>query len=277
MKQPDRYTTHTPVYTSPNTITMDTSPIEKSMAPNNTRKSQTEETRELQQAEDEGFNWPDDIPDDIKDEVDTVASKRIVRFLKKYRKKSRSRFIKRFCSDPGLCIAFDPVNRDKINKHFNHFNTLKYISGAIKQIGETSANGFVKEVKFTHDNYSAYAVLKSSVTYTSDNLVYEYLAGQFINHQCNYLPCFVETYGLFYYKDDSAWEMFKTQKLTVANDFVAGLELQSSGTVDYAKACKESRRAAVLLQYIHGAKVLHSFISNSNEFNAYQMIYQMIY
>ena len=191
--------------------------------------------------------------------------------------KSRSRYIKTICSDPSVCIAFDTLHRQKINEHFDFFSSLQYISGDIKQIGETSANGFVKEVKFTHDDYSAYSVLKSSASNTSDNMVYEYLAGQYLNYQCNYLPCFVETYGLFYYKDDTAWQLFKDNPNTPANQFIEGLELQTTEAVDYAKACQDSRRAAVLLQYIHGAKVLHSFISSSLDYIAYQMIYQMPY
>jgi hypothetical protein len=212
-------------------------------------------------------------------ETDTrsIASAKISKFFRSKKKKSRSRFIKRMCNDPALCIAFDRLTRQKINEHFNFFSSLRFISDVIQQIGETSANGFVKEVKFTNDDYSAYAVLKSSVTHTSDNLVYEFLAGQYMNYQCNYLPCFVETYGLFYYKDDTAWELFKDNKRTLPNEFTAGLVLQSSEAVDYAKACQNSRQAAILLQYIHGAKVLHSFISNSLNYIAYQMIYQTPY
>jgi hypothetical protein len=207
----------------------------------------------------------------------TIASRKILKFMRLKKTKSRSRYIKKICSDPGLCIAFDTLNRQKINEHFDFFTSLQYISDSIKQIGETSANGFVKEVKFTHDDYSAYAVLKSSVTPTSDNLVYEYLAGQYINHKCNYLPCFVETYGLFYYKNDDTWKIFKENNETLPDEFRSGLELQTTEAVDYAKACQQSKKAAILLQYIHGAKVLHSFISNSIDYISYQMIYQMPY
>lgn len=216
---------------------------------------------------------------DIKDDFDTksVASSKISKFFRLKKKKSRSKFIKRICKDPGLCIAFDRVSRQKINEHFNFFSSLRFISDPIRQIGETSSNGFVKEVKFTHDDYSAYAVLKSSVTNTSDNLVYEFLAGQYMNYQCNYLPCFVETYGLFYYKDDQAWTSFKDNKETSQKDFVDGLVLQSTEAVDYAKACQQSRNAAILLQYIHGANVLHSFISNSINYIGYQMVFQIPY
>ena len=217
-----------------------------------------------------------------KEETDTksIASKKISKFMRINKKKSRSRYIKRFCSDPGLCIAFDISTRQKINEHFDFFSSLHYISDDIKQIGKKSANGFIKEVKFTHDDYSAYAVLKSSKsndTYTTDNLVYEYIAGQYINHQCNYLPCFVETYGLFYYKDDSTWKLFEEQTTTTPQNFIDGLELQTSTDIDYAKACKQSQYAAILTQYIHGAQLLHSFIRNTLDYSSYQMIYQMPY
>jgi hypothetical protein len=219
------------------------------------------------------------IQETREDDFDTksVASRKISKFFRLKKKKSRSKFIKRMCKDPGLCIAFDRVSRQKINEHFNFFSSLRFISDNIRQIGQTSANGFVKEVKFTHDDYSAYAVLKSSVTNTSDNLVYEFLAGQYMNYQCNYLPCFVETYGLFYYKDDQSWTSFKDNKETPQTEFTDGLVLQSTEAVDYAKACQQSRNAAILLQYIHGATVLHSFISNSINYIGYQMVFQIPY
>lgn len=216
----------------------------------------------------------------IDTDVQSIASKKISNFMRFNKKKSRSRYIKRFCSDPGLCIAFDRSTRQKINEHFDFFSTLHYISENIKQIGKKSANGFIKEVKFTHDDYSAYAVLKSSKSsdmYTADNLVYEYIAGQYINHQCNYLPCFVETYGLFYYKDDAAWKLFEQHTTTTPQNFIDGLELQTSTDIDYAKACKQAQYAAILIQYIHGAQLLHSFIRNKLDYTSYQMMYQMPY
>lgn len=210
-------------------------------------------------------------------ETQTIASRKISKFMRSKRKKSRSRYIKKYCMVPGLCIAFDTNNRQKINEHFDCFTSLNYISEPIKQIGESSANGFVKEIKFTHDNYSAYAALKSTATSYSDNLVYEYIAGQYINHQCNYFPCFLETYGLFYYKSDESWKLLKENKETPINEFENALELQTTSEIDYAKACKNARDSSILLQYIHGANVLHSFISNSLDYISYQMIYQMPY
>ena len=212
--------------------------------------------------------------------IENAAATKISNFMKANKRKSRSRYIKQICSDPGLCIAFDTPNRQKINEHFNFFSSLRFLSDDIHQIGKKSANGFVKELKFTHDDYTAYAVLKSSKssdTYTSDNLVYEYIAGQYINYQCHFLPCFVETYGLFYYKDDLSLKLFEENITTTPEQFTDGLELQTTSGIDYAKACKQSQYAAILLQYIHGAQVLHSFISNKVDYISYQMIYQMPY
>ena len=205
---------------------------------------------------------------------------KIASFMKsdKTRKKLRSIYIKeKKCVDPNICIAYDAINRMKINDYFNHFVDLDYIDGNIKQIGEVSANGFVKEIKFTYDNYSAYAVLKSSVDYESDNLVYEYLAGQYINHLSNYYSCFIETYGLFYYKDDRSWEFFRDTPFVLKNEFIEGLELETTDIINYSKACQQSKRAAILLQYIHGATVLKSFVNGLRQYISYQMIYNLPY
>jgi hypothetical protein len=191
--------------------------------------------------------------------IEERAKMNIAKFMKleRTRKKLRSNYIKqKKCVDPNICIGYDVINRMKINDYFNHFVDLDYIDGNIKQIGEVSANGFVKEIKFTHDNYSAYTVLKSCIRSNSDNLVYEYIAGQYINHLCNYYSCFIETYGLFYYKDDSSWEFFKDTPVIEKDEFKNRLELETTSKIDYSKACKQSKRAALLVQYIQGAGVV---------------------
>lgn len=212
------------------------------------------------------------------DETRSEASDTIKKFFKSKKKKITARFLKHICSDSGMCLAFDAENRKKINKHFNSFLNLKYMTGSIQQIGETSANGFIKEIQYSHDNYTASTVLKSSVKSRSDNLVYEYLVGQFANYQSNFFPCFIETYGLYFYKDDRQWDYFRSTKTIQSERFQQALDNQPISGVDFAKACKKSKHAAILVQYIHGAQLLNSFISaDSLNYVSYQMMYQLPY
>jgi hypothetical protein len=41
------------------------------------------------------------------------------------------------------------------------------------------------------------AILKCSIKSDSDNLVYEYMVGKFLNTMRKRFPCFIETYNLF--------------------------------------------------------------------------------
>ena len=132
------------------------------------------------------------------------ASRKIAKFFKNTSEKRTSEFLKSICSDSGACIAFG-TNRHKITKFFDGFTDFKYVEPPIKRIGKPSANGFVNEIKYKKSGYTAYAVLKSSTRPSADNLVYEYIVGQFINKQCNYFPCFLETYGFYFYNDNEKW------------------------------------------------------------------------
>ena len=210
--------------------------------------------------------------------VVSAASNTIQKFMKNTSQKRRLIYLKIVCSDTGFCIAFDGSNRKKINEIFDRFVTPKFMVSPIKQIGKASANGFVKEIKYSHDDYTASAVLKSSKKSTADNLVYEYLVGQFINEQCNLFPCFIETYGLFYYKNEEQWELFNKKRKFDASKFSEALELQPPGKIDFAKACKQSKYISILTQFIHGSTSLNFYINNGSlDYTAYQMIYQLPY
>jgi hypothetical protein len=215
------------------------------------------------------------------DSVVSAASSTIQRFMHNTSQKRRLVYLKMVCSDTGFCMAFDTVNRKKINHIFDRFVTTKFMISPIKQIGKTSKNGFVKEIRYSHDDYTASAVLKSSKRVSADNLLYEYLVGQFINEQCSLFPCFIETYGLFYYKDADHWDLFSKKRKIDAEKFADALELHSSsveGKIDFAKACQHSKHIAILTQFIHGATSLNFYIDNGSlDYTAYQMVYQLPY
>ena len=65
-------------------------------------------------------------------------------------------------------------------KHFNGFKDFKYAS-SVMSIGPKSKNGFARLIKYERDGYEGSAVLKSTYKEDSDNLLFEYLVGQYIN------------------------------------------------------------------------------------------------
>ena len=108
----------------------------------------------------------------------------------------RSEYLKYHCPESGECLILGK-NRKEILQHFNGFKNFDYSDKILIPIGAPSLNGVVHEVRFKHRNYISYAILKTSKTTTSDNLIYEYFMGLFLNKINNFLPTFLETYSIF--------------------------------------------------------------------------------
>lgn len=189
------------------------------------------------------------------------ATRKIQKFMKKYENKRKSLFLQSICSDSGVCIAFGKEDV-KIKRFFDNFNNFALLSRPPKQIGAVSANGFVNELTFEKEGYVSNAILKSSKDSSSDNLFYEGLVGNFINKAAKIYPCFVETYGMYYYKTDDDYNNMKfkaANKLFVENGLT---KITNVDTSAFEKACTESKNMAVLIQHIKGAKTLEEMLSN---------------
>lgn len=195
------------------------------------------------------------------------ATKKIAEFLKK-----SGKITTLVCKNSGECLSFGKKTAE-INKLFKGFTGFEYAINPIKKIGGVSANGFVKEIAYERDGYKAHAILKSAQNSEADNLVYEYLVGiKFINRLIKQFPCFVETYGLYFYRSAGNWN--KMQTLTpIDKKQLDGLELQRS--IDYNEACSRSKYASMLIQHIHSAKSLNESITNDhyNDFTKFELIY----
>ena len=202
-----------------------------------------------------------------KSEQKAYATKKISEMIKR-----SGKFLQTICSDSGECIAFG--NKiDEITHFFNGFTNFKYALSPITRLGKPSANGFVKEITYEKQGYNAHAILKSSQNPNADNLVYEYLVGiKFINRIMKQLPCFVQTYGLYFYKSDINWKIMRESgPIHKAN--LNNLTIQN--TIDYSKACEESKYAAILIQHIKNAQPLSDFLSGSmyTRFLKYDLLY----
>ena len=183
-------------------------------------------------------------------EKEANAREIIGRFMKKTKHTRKSTFLRSICSDSGLCLAFG-TRSDEIKKHFGGFINFEYAVAPIKRIGEPSANGFIDEIKYQHKEYIAYAVLKSAMKENSDNLMYEYMVGQYVNKLNKMFPCFLETYGYYTYNSNKAWKFLKNTKITNNMDAIKK-DITLRKTTDYAVACKESKHLAILIQHLKG-------------------------
>lgn len=161
--------------------------------------------------------------------------------------KRRAHFLSAICSDSNVCLAFGRY-ADEIKKHFGGFASFKHAVAPIRRIGEQSENGFVNQVEYEHRGYTAYALLKSAKTPEADNLLYEYVVGQYINRLNKLYPCFLETYGFYMYTSEAPWlQMQNTPLLQDVSVLTTGLKQQN--TINYNDACRESSKLAILIQY----------------------------
>lgn len=191
------------------------------------------------------------------------AAQKIAKFMVKVDpNKRRARFLQSICSDSGVCMTFGKEYKT-IHKHFDGFVDFTHVKPPIKRIGVPSQNGFVDEITYERNGYIANSVLKSSTSEYSDNLMFEYLVGQYINKQCPIFPCFVETYGLFSYKNVDAWKHMKDTKTITENVVKDSLILLKVTNVTNLEkllefACVRSKYLAILIQHIKDAKSFYT-------------------
>jgi hypothetical protein len=156
------------------------------------------------------------------------------------------------CSDSGECLAFGR-NIGEIHKLFGGFTDFKYALRHVKKLGGDSVNGFVREITYKHGEYTARAALKSANNRYATNLVYEYHIGKrFINLQTYKFPCFISTYGLFYYNSDAEHDNMRMYPERYSDDGPDWGKTLTPAQIDYARACRDGQRACILIQHLKG-------------------------
>ena len=197
------------------------------------------------------------LPTQPKEISKTRKAIKIQHFMRRTRGKRIARFLNSICSDSGVCIALG-TESEKIKSFFNGFTAFDYTDGT-KRLGAPSNNGFVREIKYQKYNYIAHSILKSSATESSDNLMYEYNVGLFLNKKAKQFPCFVETYGLFHYKTEAEWDVAKNTNQLSMSRLKGGLDPVKNSS-DYNYACYQSKYLAVLIQHLKDADTLYNTI-----------------
>jgi hypothetical protein len=135
-------------------------------------------------------------------------AKVITNFFRTTKKKRIKVFLDSVCEDSGVCMTFGKESK-KIREFFDGFTTFEDVKSVKRIGGVESKSGFVNRITYDRDGYIGHSVLKSSRHVMGDNLVYEYLVGQFINKKCRIFPCFLETYGLYQYDSEESWIQMK--------------------------------------------------------------------
>lgn len=204
-----------------------------------------------------------------KNKIDDAA-KKIKTFMQKNRFKIKSRFLQSICSDSGICLAFGKNSVD-IKLFFNNFTDFRYANAHLKRLGEPSNNGFVNEISFEREKYKAHSIIKSSAKVFTDNLFYEYLCGLVINEWSLRFPCFLETYGLFLYKNNESWSKIKNNRITTVASFEKQVSLLNNNKLHFnsnlfeellKNSCLRSKHIAIMIQHLKNAVTLEDFFNN---------------
>lgn len=197
--------------------------------------------------------------------------------------------LKLVCNNSDNCLALGPYG-DAIKQYFTNFADLRLIrNDSLTRIGSDSANGVVIETPFTKGAYTAYTALKCSKKASADNLFYEYYIGHtYINTHIAYLPCFVETYGCYTFKNIQEWTRMQTY-YTSNNfdgcDFQSMLEPMSlhSGAKMInmlENSCLKNKLLCVLIQHFDNVRSFYSETFHHPEnitVDFYNLLYQIYY
>jgi len=170
----------------------------------------------------------------------------------------RGQYLKRHCPGSSECLILGQ-NRREILQFFNGFN-FDYAEKILTPIGENSINGFVHEIEFKHRDYVSYAVLKTSKKAASDNLIYEYFMGLFINKVNAYLPTFLETYGLYTCSPDFHDKLDSRQPVPFDKEIVPLVQTNSE---IIKRACTAPLYNQLLIQHVKNAETFYSKIKDT--------------
>jgi len=193
--------------------------------------------------------------------------------------------IEMLCPNSGNCIFLGPYGKH-IRKIFKDFKDFELVDKSrVTKIGADSKNGFVVQVPFQIHNYTSYAVLKCAIEKQSDNLFYEYLVGKFfINKFVKRLPCFVETYDLYEFKDTETQEHFaENQNVQEIVNHIKPLDIRLSNIDKLLKmSCKQSERICMMMQHFDNFKTLSEMIKgirNNTDFgyDVFNFLYQVYF
>ena len=164
------------------------------------------------------------------------------------------------CRDTNLCFILGNEVEGELRKFFAGFVKFRFLAAA-RRLPTTSGNGFIHQLRYTHRAYDAYAILKSALPRAKDNLMYEFRVGIYLNTLMKRFPCFVETYGLFKYRDEEQWELQHGDQNVAVDDLKFRLK---QSRFSLRAACTTPLLFAVLVQNIPRAIYVTQLRDDSN-------------
>lgn len=162
------------------------------------------------------------------------------------------KYLEKVCtkSDKGFCFLFGEQN-DKVNAYFENFNKKYKINEKVISRG---ANGEVTEHIYERDGFKKSVIEKKPLIEDEeypDNLWYESFVGSYLNKQCRYYPCFMETY-----------------KFIIGNDQELIINSKNKSVFSQLKHpnffCNEIiKKSSLMIEYLHEPITLHNWINTN--------------
>jgi hypothetical protein len=230
------------------------------------------------------------------------AIKDIVNVSIQNRDNNQSRMLNLVCKNSDNCLALG-IYGSYIKQYFENFRNLSLVDTIkMKHIGRASKNGFIIEIPFSKNNFTAYTALKCAAKQHSDNLFYEYYIGKFfINSYLNIFPCFVETYDCYTSNDESDW--YKLQNFTnpddidlpnmitqkrisderISDERISENNYEAEDAEMFGRSCMENKRLCVLIQHFDNFTSVYdkfhsSFTSEANiQYEKLNILYQVYF
>jgi len=183
------------------------------------------------------------------------------------------------CPTPDNCLILG-VQVDDARSYFHGLTTFEDVHAMARRIKTSSGSGFIYEIPYQRKEKVTYAMLKSSKRSNSDNLLYEFIIGYtYINPLVDKLPCFIYTYGLYYYKHKKDWERMFTSESVSPQHLKKMLVPQTS--IQYDKACTDSKYLSMLIQGLHHSermsdKIVSQRFLNDDAVNVLFILYHTL-
>ena len=271
---------------------------------------QAEQANQAEEEGDQGFFTPPEEETELfytpKGRANNSGYLKKALKLEKVKNNITSKYLRKYCSEnSSACLIFGGNESRRLKQYFGNFTDPTYLVAYekdrfLKPIGRTSVNGFVFQLQYKRDKITSYAVLKSNRKNEGDSLAYEFIVGKkFVNLQCLYFPCFVETYSLLQYEtkvdernkvEDHNYNRFLNEHFgKIGRHPIEGREIfgkdallkpyvrqhgiaeppysrkhrvgQSYEDIDFKRFCGYNKYMAILVQHIANAKCLKDFKS----------------
>ena len=170
------------------------------------------------------------------------------------------------------------IKKFPINRNFG----INFDSVSIVKTISSGKNGVV--VKITGEDENQSIILKSSIyttKYYPDNLLYEFLVGQYINTKAKVFSCFIQTFNIYNFLDYNGWLNFnygsdQKEKIEILKTRLKKEEFNSLKEL-LGFACRNAKYLALSIENIKNSKNLSDMLENQNfvENDLLNVLYQI--